>query len=357
MSAASLASSSEEQTATTGPRSEEELDLLLSEPSAAALAALERLDSDVVILGVSGKMGPTLARMAVRALDELNSPHRVYGVARFSQPGTRDQLEAWGVQTITCDLLDRSQLSSLPDSDSVIYMAGQKFGTTGSQHMTWGINTYLPALICERYLNARIVAFSTGNVYPWVPVGSGGAGEATALGPPPGEYANSCVGRERMFQFFSARHRTPGRLLRLNYAIDMRYGVLHDVASKVFAGVPIDLAMGHVNVIWQGDANAQAIALLDHCAAPPFVLNVTGPETVSVRRVAQILGGMFGKEPRFSGKEAPTALLNNAAKAAQLFGYPRVSLHQMLQWIADWVQNDGASLDKPTHFETRDGSF
>lgn len=356
MSAATLASSSEEQTATTGPRSEEELDLLLSEPSAAALAALERLDSDVVILGVSGKMGPTLARMAVRALDELNSPHRVYGVARFSQPGTRDQLEAWGVQTITCDLLDRSQLASLPDSGSVIYMAGQKFGTTGSQHMTWGINTYLPALICERYLNARIVAFSTGNVYPLAPVVAGGPLEDAPLDPV-GEYAMSCLGRERIFEYFSRRHGLRCAIVRLNYAVEMRYGVLVDIARQVHAGEPVTLDMGAANVIWQGDANAQAIALLDHCAAPPFVLNVTGPETVSVRRVAQILGSMFGKEPRFSGEEAPTALLNNAAKAAQLFGYPRVSLHQMLQWTADWVQNDGASLDKPTHFETRDGSF
>ena len=265
MSAASLASSSEEQTATTGPRSEEELDLLLSEPSAAALAALERLDSDLIILGVSGKMGPTLARMAVRALDELNSPHRVYGVARFSQPGTRDQLEAWGVQTITCDLLDRSQLASLPDSGSVIYMAGQKFGTTGSQHMTWGINTYLPALICERYLNARIVAFSTGNVYPLAPVVAGGPLEDAPLDPV-GEYAMSCLGRERIFDYFSRRHGLRCAIVRLNYAVEMRYGVLVDIARQVHAGEPVTLDMGAANVIWQGDANAQAIALLDHCA-------------------------------------------------------------------------------------------
>ena len=356
MSATSLASSIESQTTAPGPRSEEELDLLLSEPSPAALAALDKLDSDLVILGVSGKMGPTLARMAVRALDQLNSPHRVYGVARFSQPGTRDQLQDWGVQTITCDLLDRTQLASLPDSGSVIYMTGQKFGTTGNQHMTWAINTYLPALACERYLNARIVAFSTGNVYPLVPVVEGGPRESDPLDPV-GEYAMSCLGRERIFDYFARQHGLRCAIVRLNYAVEMRYGVLVDIARQVYADQPVALDMGAANVIWQGDANAQAIALLDHCAAPPFVLNVTGPETVSVRRVAQILGRMFGKEPCFSGEEAPTALLNNAAKSAQLFGYPRVSLHQMLQWIADWVQNDGASLDKPTHFETRDGSF
>ena len=356
MSAATLAGSIEEQATAGRPRNEEELDLLLSEPSADALAALDKLDSNLVVLGVSGKMGPSLARMAVRALDELNSPHRVYGVARFSQPGTRERLEEWGVRTITCDLLDRTQLASLPDSNSVIYMAGQKFGTTGNQHMTWGINTYLPALVCERYLNARIVAFSTGNVYPLVPVVAGGPLESDPLDPV-GEYAMSCLGRERIFDYFSRRHGLRCAIVRLNYAVEMRYGVLVDIARQVHAEQPVTLDMGAANVIWQGDANAQAIALLDHCAAPPFVLNVTGPETVSVRRVAQALGGMFGKEVRFSGEEAPTALLNNAAKSAEMFGYPRVSLHQMLQWIADWVQNDGASLDKPTHFETRDGSF
>jgi nucleoside-diphosphate-sugar epimerase len=301
-------------------------------------------------------MGPTLARMAVRALDQLNSPYHVYGAARFSQPGTREQLEAWGVRTVTCDLLDRSQLADLPDSGSVIYMAGQKFGTTGNQHMTWGINTYLPALACERYVDARIVAFSTGNVYPLAPVVAGGPLEDDPL-EPVGEYAMSCLGRERIFDYFSRRHGLRCAIVRLNYAVEMRYGVLVDIARSVYAEQPVSLDMGAANVIWQGDANAQAIALLDHCATPPFVLNVTGPETVSVRRVAQILGGMLGKAPRFEGEEAATALLNNAAKSAQLLGYPRVSLHQMLEWIADWVQNDGPSLDKPTHFETRDGSF
>lgn len=356
MRATPPASKIEREAAASGPRNEEELDLLLSEPSPAVLTALQKLESDLVILGVSGKMGPTLARMAVRALDELNSPYRVYGAARFSQPHVREQLEGWGVQTLACDLLDRKQLASLPDSGHVICMAGQKFGTTGNQRMTWAINTYLPALVCERYLDARVVAFSTGNVYPLRSVVSGGSLESDTLNPV-GEYAMSCLGRERIFDYFSRNHGLRCAIVRLNYAVEMRYGVLVDIARKVYGEQPVALDMGAANVIWQGDANAQALALLDHCAAPPFVLNVTGPETVSVRRVAEILGSMLDRAPRFSGEEAPTALLNNAAKAAQIFGYPRVSLRQMLEWIAAWVQSDGATLGKPTHFETRDGSF
>ena len=336
--------------------SEEELDLLLSEPSPVVLATLENLDSDLVILGVSGKMGPSLARMAVRALDELHLARRVYGVARFSQPSTRDQLEEWGVRTIVCDLLDKTELSSLPDSRNVIFMAGQKFGTTGNQHMTWAINTYLPALVCERYRNARIVTFSTGNVYPLSPVVEGGSQESDPLAPV-GEYAMSCLGRERIFEYFSRQHGLRCAIMRLNYAIELRYGVLVDIARKIKEGQAVDLRMGAANVIWQGDANAQALALLDHCASPPPVLNVTGPETVSVRRVAERLGELLDRDPLFSGEEVSTALLNNAAKASQLFGYPRVSLNQMLDWIAAWVQNDGISLNKPTHFETRDGTF
>ena len=337
-------------------RSEEELDRLLSQPSPATLAALEKLDSDLVILGVSGKMGPTLARMAVRALDELNSSYRVYGVARFSQPHTRDQLEGWGVRTLVCDLLDRTELSALPDSSNVICMTGQKFGATGNQHMTWAINTYLPALVCERYLQARIVAFSTGNVYPLAPVVAGGSLESDPLAPV-GEYAMSCLGRERIFAYFSRVQGLRCAIVRLNYAVEMRYGVLVDIARKIKAEQPIALDMGAANVIWQGDANAQALALLDHCASPPFILNVSGPETVSVRRVAEMLGELLDRKPHFSGEEASTALLNNAAKAQQLFGYPRVSLRQMLHWIAAWAQSDGATLIKPTHFEARDGRF
>ena len=334
----------------------EQLDELLSRPTPPALAALQQLDSDLVVLGASGKMGPTLARMAARGIEQLGLPHRVYGVARFSQPGVREALQAAGVETIPCDLLDRTALAALPDSKNVIFMAGQKFGTTGNQHMTWAINAYLPALACERYRDARIVAFSTGNVYPLTPVVEGGSQEADEV-QPVGEYANSCLGRERMFDYFSRVHGLRCAIMRLNYAVEMRYGVLVDVARKVYAGQAVDLTMGAANVIWQGDANGQALAMLPLCGSPPFVLNVTGPETVSIRRVAERFGTIFGIDPVFSGAEASTALLSNAAKAQQLFGYPTVSLNRLIGWVADWVQRGGATLNKSTHFETRDGRF
>lgn len=332
------------------------LEELLSRPTPALLASLQSLNSDLVVLGVSGKMGPTLARMAVRAIAELGLPYQVYGVARFSQPAARDPLEAAGVKTIACDLLDRAALAQLPASRNIIFMAGQKFGTSGAQHMTWGINTYLPALAAERYGGARFVVFSTGNVYPLTPVVNGGAREGDDPNPV-GEYAASCLGRERIFEYFARTQGLPCAIMRLNYAIEMRYGVLVDVARKVHSGQPIDVSMGAANVIWQGDANAQALGLLAHCATPPFVCNITGPETVSIRRVAEQFGELLGVEAHFVGSEAPTALLSNAALAQQLFGYPTVSLQQMIAWIADWIQRGGAALNKPTLFETRDGKF
>jgi nucleoside-diphosphate-sugar epimerase len=333
-----------------------QLEELLSRPTPAALAALQTLDSDLVVLGVSGKMGPTLARMAVRAIAELGLPHKVYGVARFSQPSSRELLQEAGVQTITCDLLDRNALAQLPDSRNVIFMAGQKFGTTGAQHMTWGINTFLPALAAERYTDARLVAFSTGNVYPLMPVVSGGAREGDEPNPT-GEYAASCLGRERIFEYFSRTQGLRTAMMRLNYAVELRYGVLVDVARKVYSGQPVDVTMGAANVIWQGDANGQALALLAHCDSPPFICNITGPETVSIRRVAEQFAQIFNVEAQITGVEAPTALLSNAAQAQQLFGYPTVSLQQMIVWIADWIARGGAALNKPTHFEARDGRF
>jgi nucleoside-diphosphate-sugar epimerase len=334
----------------------QQLEELLSRPTPSLLSALQTLDSDVVVLGVSGKMGPTLARMAVRAIAELGLPYKVYGVARFSQPAARDTLEAAGVHTVTCDLLDRVALAQLPDSRNVIFMAGQKFGTTGAQHLTWGINTYLPALSAERYLNARLVVFSTGNVYPLTPVVGGGAREEDEPNPT-GEYAASCLGRERIFEYFSRTHGLRCAVMRLNYAVEMRYGVLVDVARKVYDGQPVDVSMGAANMIWQGDASAQALALLAHCATPPFICNISGPETVSIRRVAEQFAQLFGMEAQITGSEAPTALLSNAAVAQQLFGYPTVSLQQMMHWIAEWVQRGGVALNKPTHFESRDGRF
>lgn len=334
----------------------DQLEELLSRPTPPALDALRRIDGNLVILGVSGKMGPTLARMAVRGLEELGLPYQVYGVARFSQPGVQEALEAAGVVPLACDLLDRAALARLPDSRHVVFMAGQKFGTTGNQHMTWAINTYLPGLACERYGDARIVAFSTGNVYPLTPVVEGGAQEHDDP-QPVGEYAASCLGRERIFEYYSRTQGLRCAIMRLNYAVELRYGVLVDIARKVLAGQLVDVSMGTANVIWQGDANAQALGLLAHCDTPPFVLNVTGPETVSIRRVAERFGRLFGVSPHFTGTESATALLSNAAKAQALFGYPSVTLDHMLGWIAGWVERGGATLDKPTHFETRDGRF
>ncbi len=333
-----------------------QLEELLSRPTPAALAGLAHLDSDLLVLGVGGKMGPSLARMAVRAMAELGLPHRVYGVARFSRPGLREQLEEAGVRTVACDLLDRAALADLPDSRNLIFMAGQKFGTTGNQSTTWALNSYLPGLVCERYPEARIVAFSTGNVYPLTPVALGGSRESDTPGPV-GEYANSCLARERIFEHFTRTTPIRSALMRLNYAVEMRYGVLLDIARKVYGGEPVDVTMGAANVIWQADANAQALGLLAHCATPPFVCNVTGPETLSVRRVAEQFSQIFGKEAILTGSEAATALLNNAGQAQALFGYPTVPLDRLIRWTAQWVDQNGPTLDKPTHFETRDGNF
>jgi len=340
----------------TMPKSDESVNELLSRPTPGVLKTLERLPGDLLILGVGGKMGPTLAQMARRALDTLGRTDRVLGVARFSNPALAQQLHAVGVETMACDLLDREAVQRLPHAPHVIFMAGQKFGTTSGPELTWAMNTLVPAYVAERYAASRIVVFSTGCVYPLVPVLHGGAREDTPPGPP-GDYPNSCVGRERIFSYFSGRNGTPLTIFRLNYAVEFRYGVLLDVALKVQRGEPLDVTMGHVNVIWQGDANAQAIQCLEHAASPPFALNVTGPETVSIRALAHRFGALLDREPVLTGEEAPTAWLNDAAQAHQLFGYPTVPLAQVIEWVAQWVQQGGHTLDKPTHFETRDGRF
>ena len=330
----------------------EHLEEVMTTPSPALVATLQGVPGDLLVLGVGGKMGPTLARMARRA-----APHkRVIGVARFSEPGLRDSLQRQGIECIAADLLSREQLAALPDVPNVVFMAGRKFGSSGSEWLTWAMNGHVPALVAERYAGSRIVAFSTACVYPFVDVAGPGAPESAPLTPPPGEYANSCVARERMFQHFSHALGTPGRLIRLSYAIDMRYGVLHDVARKLLAREPIDLAMGHANVIWQGDANEMALRALAHCTAPTSGLNVSGP-ALRIREVAQALGQRLGVMPQFTGTEAPTAWLVDIAEAVKLFGPPSVSLDTMLDWTADWVARDMASLGKPTHYEARDGNY
>lgn len=325
----------------------------MTRPTPELEADLARASGDILILGVGGKMGPTLARMAKRAAPG----RRVIGVARFSEKDLRGKLEAQGVECIACDLLERSALERLPRAKNVVFMAGHKFGAAGNAAFTWAMNVGVPTMVAEAFRDSRIVVFSTACVYPYAEVTGRGAGESTPTLPPPGDYAASCVGRERAFEYGSLKHGTPGRLMRLEYAIDMRYGVLHDVGSRVFASQPVDVSMGHVNVIWQGEANEQALRLLAHCTAPTSPLNVSGPEVLSVRSLAAEFGKRFGRQPLVTGAESPTAWLVDTRAAQKLFGAPRVPLSQMIDWQADWIRRGGESLGKPTHFETRDGKY
>ena len=328
------------------------LDDLLCRPSQALIDDLEKVDGDIMILGVAGKMGPTLAGLAKAALPG----RRVIGVARFSDAGARAWLEARGVETIACDLLDETAIEALPNVKNIVFMAGRKFGAEGDLSLTWAMNAHVPALVAQAFCRSRIVAFSTGCVYPFVPVNGKGADENLAPNPP-GEYAQSCVGRERMFEYFSRKFSTPGRLFRLNYAIDMRYGVLHDIASKILSRKPIDVSLGHVNFIWQGDASSQALRCLAHCDTPTSPINVSGHEILAVRDLAAGLGARLGREPIIVGKEEPTAWLTDTSQAVKLFGLPVVDTEQLIKWTADWVARAMPSLGKPTKYEVRDGRY
>jgi nucleoside-diphosphate-sugar epimerase len=332
---------------------EAELDDLLSAPRPETVAALETCPGDIVVLGAGGKMGPTLARMAARA---ANGSRRVIAVSRWSSLSAESALREVGVETVRCDLLDRDSVARLPHAPNVIFMAGQKFGTTGAPAVTWGMNTLVPANCAEHYRGSRIVAFSTGNVYPLTPVASGGSREADALGPI-GEYAASCVGRERMFELYSERYGTRVAIVRLNYAIDLRYGVLVDIALRVKRNEAVPLSMGYVNVIWQGDANRMALEALAHANTPPFVVNVTGVEQLSVRSVAQWFGQRLGKTTCFSGEERQDALLSDTSRMQATFGQPEMTVPELLERVAGWVESDSPLLGKPTKFEARDGNF
>ncbi|NQV28921.1 MAG: NAD-dependent epimerase/dehydratase family protein [Rhodopirellula sp.] len=334
----------------------EQLDDALSLPPASLVESLARLDGDILVLGVAGKMGPTLARMAKRASDQAEVDRRVIGVARFSNPEEQKKLNAWGIETIRADLLDQKAVAELPNAPNVVFMAGMKFGSTDNEALTWAMNAVVPSIIANQYRDSRIAVFSTGNIYGLVPVTGGGSVESDPLNPA-GEYAMSCLGRERVFEYFSRTHGTPMSMIRLNYACELRYGVLVDLATRIRNRKPIDLTMGAFNVIWQGDANAHALSSLVDCDSPPFVINVTGPEILSVRVISEQLAERLNRPVEFVGTESTTALLNNAQLSHRRYGQPSVNVTQMLDSVVDWVTRGGLSLGKPTGFEVRDGKF
>jgi nucleoside-diphosphate-sugar epimerase len=335
---------------------EAQLEDVLAQPSDADVACVRRLNGDILVLGAGGKMGPSLARRVHQALRASGSRARVVAASRFSSAAARQELEARGIRTAVCDLLDPAAIAALPKCPYVLFLAGRKFGTVDRTDLTWATNTIVPFRIAEHFSDARLVVFSTGNVYPLVPV-AGPASREEDVPLPVGEYAQSCLGRERVVEFVSRERGTAALIYRLNYAVDLRYGTLVDIARKVFDGQPVDLTVGVFNAIWQGDANSYALRSLELCAAPPAVLNVTGAERISVREIAKWFGVQFGRPPQFVNREGPVALLSDSSRCRALLGEPQVALPLLRQWVAHWVRSGGASLNKPTHFEVADGRF
>ncbi len=335
---------------------EKHLEEILSRPYPEVIQFSKSLSGDIIILGVAGKMGPSLAKQIKQADIISGVRRRIIGVARFSAPEIKKELENSGIETILCDLLDRNAVDKLPDVENVIFMAGMKFGSTANQSLTWAMNAYVPALVANKYRKSKIVALSTGNVYPLVYVSSGGSKESDTPAPI-GEYAQSCLARERVFEYFSSKFSVPSVLIRLNYAVELRYGVLYDIGLKVYKSEKINLENGFVNIVWQGWANSIIFRSFSICDIPSAILNLTGPEILSVRNVAEEFGRLFGKEPLFEGREAETAYLSDASKCFSIFGRPDINPDLMIRWIAHWIKKGGKSLNKPTHFEERKGRY
>jgi len=335
---------------------EQKLDELLTIPSDNLVRDMAALDGDIMVLGAGGKMGPSLCLLAKAACRKAGVDKKIIAVSRFNDPIVVDLLAKNDITMISSDLLQADALDKLPDCTNIIYAAGRKFGTEGTEHLTWAMNAWLPATVAERFKGSRIVVFSSGNIYPFASLNSGGCTEETKTAPV-GEYAMSCLARERMFEYGSSVYGTKVFIYRLNYAVDLRYGVLHDIASCILREEAVSLSMAVFNCIWQGDANEIALRALHHCASPPLKINVTGSETVGVRYAAEELGKLLGKTPRFTGEPSENAILSNAGKCVEMFGYPTIGINAMIKMQAQWLLNGGRSLGKPTHFEERKGEF
>lgn len=338
------------------PTTEEELDEILSRPTPGVIETLSGIEGDLVLLGGGGKVGPTLARMARRALDSAGSPAKVVSVSRWSDQAAADEARRHGIEVVSADLGDPDAWAGLPDAGAVVYLLGHKFGSTSNPSLTWWLNAVVPGFCASRYRRVPTVAYSTGNVYPLRPTQLGGSTELDELGPV-GMYAQSCAAREQVFAQAAERWATPTTIYRLNYACELRYGVIADIAEKIAGGEPVDVTMPAVNVVWQADSTAWSLQSLGLAAAPAEILNATGPETLSTRYIAQRLADAGGWDLKIEGEEAGTALLSNAAKCHTLYGYPSVTPETIIEWVAEWINAGGRRFGKPTKFQQRDGGF